>query len=245
MGFEVDRFSQQPSAEFICIICTSVLDDPVQCGNHHNFCRACIAKWLSTLNDGTGELNCSCPACRSEMSTQRLKESPRNLKRRLNKLQILCSHPNCDHGFLDLDCILKHEESCKFQREKIHCVFGCGVFYYSEEELNDHLPGCDKYVDFLFRLENNARDIDLSSGQNVDARVGGRSGQSTSLVARNVQPPPELENEVPRPMASRPRSRCRASTIVSVMLASMVFIALLIYLLFQFGRDILKSLHIV
>lgn len=265
MGFEVDRFSQQPSPEVICIICTSVLDDPVQCGNQHNFCRGCITKWLSTLNDGTGELNGTCPACRSEMSIQRLKGSPASLKRRLSKLKILCSHRNCDSGFLDLDHIVRHEDQCKYQRDRIHCIFGCGEYFFAEEEVTEHIQGCNKYMDFLIELENNEQDSssqeEVQNTQRPEVRsVAGEStsqlvlGQSQLVLGQSqlVVGPSQLvigQSSAPTVRValrtSQTPPRWRTSTIMSIILALLVFIVLLCYLIFQFGKDILKSLHII
>lgn len=260
MGFEVDRFSQQPPPEFICFICTSVLDDPVQCSNHHIFCRGCISQWLTTLNDGTGELNASCPACRSEMSVQRLKEGPRNLKQRLNKLKIFCSHPNCDSVTVDLENILKHEDQCNFQREKIFCIFGCGEFHYSEEEMENHLQGCNRYVDFLLELDNdvepdssansshdNSRDQDwlrriIPDDRNDEEEVVERNYHAARLEYEAAMA--QQSNAPAAPVRQR-QSRCRKSTVLSIMLASVAFMAFLVYLLYQFGKDILKSLHIM
>ena len=252
MGFQVDRFSQQPPPEFICIICTCVLDDPVQCGNQHNFCRRCITKWLSTLNDGTGELNGSCPACRCEMSIQRLKEGPGSLRRRLSKLKILCSHRNCDSGFLDLDQIVRHEDQCKYQPDKIHCIFGCGEFFFAEEEMTEHIRGCNKYVDFLLELENNEEADSSASSIQEEVRnahrpevrsVGG--GSTSQLVIGQLSAQTGLPTLRVASGTTQTPLRWRTSTIISIILAFLAFIALLCYLLFQFGKDVLKSLHII
>lgn len=56
MGFEVERFKEPPPDDLLCVVCNGALDDPVHCDNNHNFCRDCIMKWSTTINESTGRV---------------------------------------------------------------------------------------------------------------------------------------------------------------------------------------------
>lgn len=43
MGYDVERFIEVPNQEFICLICSDVIEDPMECSNCQTFfCKACI-----------------------------------------------------------------------------------------------------------------------------------------------------------------------------------------------------------
>lgn len=107
MGYDVKRFNTEPPEDLLCAICDAVLDDPVQCENHHLFCRDCISKKISATSDKTGLVSESCPSCPSPVSWETITPAPTEVTEKLALLQIRCICHR--HVFLPLDCIKRHE----------------------------------------------------------------------------------------------------------------------------------------
>ena len=121
MGYETDRFNPAPKDELLCIICTEVLEDPLECSYcQTNFCSSCINMWQKKNN--------LCPN-RCEL---KLQNSHKFLRSVLDNLIISCS--NKALGCLvecKLEYIKKHEsQECEYR--KIKCK-------------ND---GCEEYISF-------------------------------------------------------------------------------------------------
>lgn len=82
MGYETTRFIGAIDEEFHCIICTTVLENPVQTPCDHSFCNECISDWLS--------INKICPADRKPLTISDLKPPSRPFRNLWNKLDIKC-----------------------------------------------------------------------------------------------------------------------------------------------------------
>ena len=107
-GFDEERFASKVDRNFLCLICFSVLRDPVLCSkNGHHFCRACITKHLENFS--------RCPTCADILTVQILTEPPRMVKDYLNELDIHCAHKNrgCQE-IVQLQHLERHETSCGF-----------------------------------------------------------------------------------------------------------------------------------
>ena len=108
-GYDEEPFVTTVNRNFICLICFSVLKDPVLCPkNQHSFCRGCISKHL--------EINAKrCPTCANDLTVETLIEAPRMIKDILNELNIRCVYN--DRGcqeILQLQHLDQHEETCGF-----------------------------------------------------------------------------------------------------------------------------------
>ena len=68
MGWNIDRFIAKESIvdEFICAICTDVVENPVQTPCQHLFCNECIRRWI---NEG----HRTCPEDRQALTVNVLK----------------------------------------------------------------------------------------------------------------------------------------------------------------------------
>jgi hypothetical protein len=83
MGYDSIRFITQIDDEFLCVICTMVLQNAVQSPQcEHLFCDQCIREWLL--------INKSCPVDRNPLKCDDLKPIARSLRNLLNKLEIKC-----------------------------------------------------------------------------------------------------------------------------------------------------------
>lgn len=82
MGYDLTRFSGEINDEFICTICTLVLENPVQTPCEHSFCDDCIKGWLF--------MNKTCPVDRRQLTTIELSVPSRVLRNLLNNLNIAC-----------------------------------------------------------------------------------------------------------------------------------------------------------
>ncbi len=84
MGFELLRFVCNVDEEFLCSICASVLEEPVQSECEHIFCNQCITLWL--------EKDKSCPVDRKPLESTNLKPVARYFRNLLDKLEIRCDY---------------------------------------------------------------------------------------------------------------------------------------------------------
>ena len=105
MGWDSDRFLDQSKLieELFCIICTGVLETPLQTPCQHSFCKNCIIEWINSGNS-------TCPVDRQSLRVEAL--SPAILPQQLiNKLIIKCKNNGCRVKFLfeDLPHLIEHE----------------------------------------------------------------------------------------------------------------------------------------
>jgi hypothetical protein len=135
-GYPEYLFISQPSENFICGICRSIIKDCVRsCVNDHNYCRYCLLRHL----ESSGK---ACPECRAPV-----KKSPptcRALNAVISELSVRCitcedtnSHCTWTGLLKDLDT---HVLNCQFV--PVTCSFeGCGACVY-KQELMGHEAAC-------------------------------------------------------------------------------------------------------
>lgn len=82
MGYEVTRFICEIDQEFMCTICTMVLEDAMQSPCDHLFCKECILGWLAADR--------SCPVDRGALEAVDLKPVARFFRNLLEKFMIKC-----------------------------------------------------------------------------------------------------------------------------------------------------------
>ena len=89
MGWNIDRFLAKDTivSEFICSICTDVVECPVQTPCQHLFCNECIRRWINAGNR-------TCPEDRQALTVNALKPPSRLTLQFLNKLIIRCKNYN-------------------------------------------------------------------------------------------------------------------------------------------------------
>ena len=146
MGYEITRFTNVVSKEFICSICLDVFSDPVAIvGCQHIFCRICIMPIVFRAERNKR----LCPIDRKPIR-KGTEDSPRYFVNLWNDLQIKCkfSDQGCQEvtRLEDLDL---HSKNCKFNQ--IICHGGCG---YRGQVGEDH--NC---IDYLKNLNSNKEDV--------------------------------------------------------------------------------------
>ena len=118
--YDEERFVSTVNRNFICLICFSVLKDPVLCPkNQHCFCRGCITKHPENAK--------RCPTCADDLTVDTLIEAPRMIKDILNELNIRCVY--IDRGcqeILQLQHLDQHEDTCGFT-PAVCTNQGCGA----------------------------------------------------------------------------------------------------------------------
>lgn len=82
MGYDLTRFTCEINEEFICTICTLVLENPLQTPCEHSFCNECIKGWLT--------VDKTCPVDRRPLVVNDLMVPSRVLRNLLNNLEIKC-----------------------------------------------------------------------------------------------------------------------------------------------------------
>ncbi|XP_037051211.1 E3 ubiquitin-protein ligase NRDP1-like [Bradysia coprophila] len=121
MGFESAKFIGKIDEEFMCTICTQVLENPVQSSCEHIFCHACINEWLAKVK--------TCPVCRDTI-TKNVEPVARYFRNLLNKLEL-----KCDFASLGCKSVLKLEDfkdhiagRCVYNPNmEIACDKGCNI----------------------------------------------------------------------------------------------------------------------
>ncbi|XP_005097536.1 E3 ubiquitin-protein ligase NRDP1 [Aplysia californica] len=132
MGYDLTRFEGDVDEELICPICSGVLEEPLQAPQcEHAFCSACIHEWLTRQP--------TCPADRSPITPNQLKNVPRILRNLLSRLTISCDNKTfgCP-ALVKLDALPSHLQECEFNPKKpVPCENGCGSII-PKDEIKDH-----------------------------------------------------------------------------------------------------------
>ncbi|KAL1917938.1 uncharacterized protein VTP21DRAFT_3772 [Calcarisporiella thermophila] len=135
MGIATEYFLKPISEDFVCTICLSVLEDPVQvrCREDHIFCYACI-------NDNIRIGRLECPLCREVLNPSSF-QSAKFLKRQIGRLEVRCVYS-------DAGCTwtgpLSDNHSANCQYETVECPnarHGCPNILL-KKDLSTHLQTC-------------------------------------------------------------------------------------------------------
>lgn len=132
MGYDLNRFEGEVDEELLCLICSGVLENPVQAPVcEHAFCSACIQEWLKRQS--------TCPVDRQVITSSQLQAVPRILKNLLARLTIQCC--NVEFGcsaWVKLDALNAHLTECEHNPKRpVHCDLGCGLVI-PLDEINQH-----------------------------------------------------------------------------------------------------------
>lgn len=142
MGHDWLRFIDECDEEFLCQICTMVLENPVETPCEHFFCNKCIKDWLL--------IDEFCPIERNPLTAADLKAPSRLLRNLLGKLNIKCDFrkffsikfllPIGKHRFyiirfqdnngcpeiVRLESLQSHRSGCAYNPEaEVTCDKGC------------------------------------------------------------------------------------------------------------------------
>lgn len=81
MGYEMDRFVSEVDEEFVCSICLSVFEDPVNGPCGHVFCNKCITSWIPI------NVN-SCPIDKKPLFKRELQPACLPFRRLISRLEL-------------------------------------------------------------------------------------------------------------------------------------------------------------
>ena len=191
-GFDEDRFVSKVNQNFLCLICLSVLRDPVLCPeNHHCFCRACITRHLENSE--------RCPTCADNLTVGTLAEPQRVLKDVLNELDVHCIHKNrgCEN-VVQLQHLERHETSCGLM-PKVCSNEGCHVTVNKRDLIHHESEVCEfrkvkchsceetttTLAEMERRMERMERSLALMEG-NVATDLKNMVRNVTAITERNV-----------------------------------------------------------
>ena len=135
-GYDEERFVTTISRNFLCLICFSVLKDPVLCPrNQHCFCRGCITKHLENSR--------RCPTCADELTEETLIQPQRMLKDYLDELNIRCVYRDrgCEE-IVQLQHLDQHEDSCGFT-PAVCGNQGCGAILNKRDLIHHESELCE------------------------------------------------------------------------------------------------------
>ena len=114
MGHAVELFLNQVDEEFLCSICLSVFEKPVQVSCGHVFCRKCIWNWLFDHE--------SCPVDRSHVVMEDMKRIEIPLKNILDRQEMKCRFQGCNE-ISTLSRIESHIHCCPFNPDpQVSCL---------------------------------------------------------------------------------------------------------------------------
>ena len=154
MGYEVELFLNQVDEEFLCSICLSVFEYPVQVPCGHVFCRICIWNWLLDHE--------SCPVDRSPSLIKDMARVAIPLKNILDRLEIKCRFEGCDHVFT-LARIDSHDMKCPLNPDPwISCHLCTLTFPQSMKNRHPCNPTVKSILDNIRREGNLAETAALS-----------------------------------------------------------------------------------
>ena len=195
-GFDEERFVSKVDRNFFCLICFSVLKDPVLCPrNHHCFCRGCITKHL--------ENNQRCPTCADELTIETLAEPQRMVKDYLNELNIRCVYVNrgCQE-IVQLQHLDQHEATCGFT-PAVCTNQGCSLTV-NKRDLTHHesevckfrklkCHSCGEMTKMLAEMERRAERIERNqavmktSVSNMDENIATKMGNMERNMATSME----------------------------------------------------------
>ena len=135
-GYDEERFVTTISRNFLCLICFSVLKDPVLCPrNQHCFCRGCITKHLENSR--------RCPTCADELTEETLIQPQRMVKDYLDELNIRCVYRDrgCEE-IVQLQHLDQHEDSCGFT-PAVCGNQGCGAILNKRDLIHHESELCE------------------------------------------------------------------------------------------------------
>ena len=124
MGYEVERFVNQPDEEFLCSICLGVFESPVHGPCGHTFCSKCIENWIP-VNVNT------CPLDKKTLHKKDLVTVSIPFRNLLNRLMIKCDFESVGCTTVSMiGCLADHIKVCPFNPDgEMVCDQGCELTF--------------------------------------------------------------------------------------------------------------------
>ena len=166
-GYDKERLVTTISRNFLCLLCSNVLKEPVLCPrNQHCFCRGCITKHLENSR--------RCPTCADELTEETLTEPNKIVTDYLSELKIRCVyHDRGCQEIVPLQHLDQHEDSCGYIRA-VCTNDGCGVtlnkrnLIHHESELCEYRKlkshSCDELAKTVSGFEKRVTNVEKNIG---------------------------------------------------------------------------------
>ncbi|GBM70188.1 E3 ubiquitin-protein ligase NRDP1 [Araneus ventricosus] len=161
MGFDINRFKAEVDEEFICPICSGVLEEPVQAPIcEHAFCYECITEWLSR--------KVSCPIDREVITPNELKPAARVLRNLLSRLLIMCDNASSGcTAVVKLEHLEIHQQGCEHNPKRpAPCEQDCGPLVPTNEF--EHQNGLYSEIRMLLLIVRRIRAMVLEINREID-----------------------------------------------------------------------------
>eukprot|EP00899_Mesostigma_viride_P002558 jgi/Mesvir1/12302/Mv00504-RA.1 len=121
--------------DMVCIICTGVLQNPVEGPCEHLACRECLTTWLERPGDK------NCPTCRQPLAEGAVKPAHRLLRNQLDDFELTCDNaPRGCPAIVNLGKLQSHLSSCGKAIEPCRNN-GCTALVM-REDMPNHLKAC-------------------------------------------------------------------------------------------------------
>lgn len=126
----LEDYDPRPDEELICVICHSVLHEPVECHCRHVFCRRCITEWVRKNN--------SCPVCRKRAIAAFMPALPL-LQNMLSHLKVKCRNVGCN-ARVPRESYVSHVNTCEFH--EVGCPHEACEHRCPRRALDSHVAQC-------------------------------------------------------------------------------------------------------
>uniref|UniRef100_V5IIM4 Putative zinc ion binding protein n=1 Tax=Ixodes ricinus TaxID=34613 RepID=V5IIM4_IXORI len=129
----LEDYDPAPDEELICVVCHSVLQEPVECRCRHVFCRRCIHEWLHK--------NSSCPVCRKRVLASSLVPALPLVQNMVSRLKVKCRSPGCG-ARVAVENYVAHMNACEFGEAP--CPHEACEHRCPRRDLEDHVKTCPR-----------------------------------------------------------------------------------------------------
>lgn len=130
LDLTLEDYDPRPDEELICVICHSVLHEPVECHCRHVFCRRCITEWVRKNN--------SCPVCRKRAIAAFMPALPL-IQNMISHLKVKCRNAGCG-ARVPKESYASHVNSCEFH--EVGCPHEACEHRCARRALESHVAQC-------------------------------------------------------------------------------------------------------
>lgn len=127
----LEDYDPAPDEELICVICHSVLQEPVECRCRHVFCKRCINEWLHK--------NSSCPVCRKRVLASSVVPALPLIQNMVSRLKVKCRSVGCT-AKVAVENYPTHMGVCEFSEAP--CPHDLCEHRCLRRDLEDHIKTC-------------------------------------------------------------------------------------------------------